>query len=84
MPILCHFENAYFSLNPIDSDLTKKGTNTCRVYGTVTIKNYLLPQSPLLLLLQYYSEIDESIHGNLYIIQVMSGNNVTSQLLSLE
>ena len=33
---------------------------------------------------QYYSEIDESIHGNLYIIQVMSNNNVTSQLLSLE
>ena len=33
---------------------------------------------------EYYSEIDESIHGNLYIIQVMSGNNVTSQLLSLE
>ena len=33
---------------------------------------------------QYYSEIDESIHGNLYIIQVMNDNNVTSQLLSLE
>ena len=37
MPILCPFENAYFSLNPIDSVLTKKGTNTCRVYGIVAL-----------------------------------------------
>ena len=32
----------------------------------------------------YYSEIDESIHGNLYILQVFNDNNVTSQLISIE
>ena len=45
MPILCPFENVYFSLNPIDSALTKKGTNTCRVYGTVIVKSALLLQN---------------------------------------
>jgi broad specificity phosphatase PhoE len=33
---------------------------------------------------EYYSEIDESIHGNLYILQVFNDNNVTSQLISIE
>ncbi len=36
MSVLCHFENAYFSLSPIDSGLKNKGTNTCRVYGIIT------------------------------------------------
>ncbi len=31
----CHFENAYFSLNPIIIGLTKKGTNTYRIYGVI-------------------------------------------------
>ena len=35
MPTLCPFENAYFSLNSIIIGLTKKGANTCRVYGVI-------------------------------------------------
>ena len=33
---------------------------------------------------EYYSEIDESIHGNLYVLQIFNDNNVTSQLISIE
>jgi hypothetical protein len=35
--VLCHFENAYFSLNPVIIILTKKGTYTCRVYEAITL-----------------------------------------------
>ena len=45
MSVLCHFENAYFSLNTIDSVLTKKRINTRRVYGTVIVKSALLLQN---------------------------------------
>ena len=31
----CHFENTYFSLNPIIIGLTKKGTNTFRLGGAL-------------------------------------------------
>ena len=41
----CHFENTYFPLNPIIIGLTNKGSNTCRVYGTLTVKSALLLQN---------------------------------------
>ena len=45
MSLECHFENVYFSLNPIDRGFKKKGINTCRVYGTETFKSALLLQN---------------------------------------
>jgi len=35
VPILYPFENTYSPLNPITKDLTKIGTNTCRIYGVI-------------------------------------------------
>ena len=46
--VLCHFENAYFSLNLIIIGLTKKGTNTCRIYEVIIFQLTLSYRTQLL------------------------------------